>query len=209
MVMNYGRLPVDEQVAAFRAVLLHNPTLAEVLTRAAALGLPGWYLVAGCLYQTVWNIVTGQPPEAGILDYDLAYFDASDLSWQAEDAVIRAGHELFGDLPAPVQIRNQARVHLWYEQKFGVPCPPHESTEAAIDTFEATTACLGVRLKPGGRWLVYAPHGLADVFNLTVRPNPVLAPRHVYQAKTDRWQQQWPSLTVMPWPVQPGGAPRS
>jgi hypothetical protein len=22
--------------------------------------LPGWYLVAGCLYQTVWNIVTGQ-----------------------------------------------------------------------------------------------------------------------------------------------------
>ena len=146
MVMNYARLPVDEQVAAFQEVLLHNPTLAEVLTRAAVLGLPGWYLVAGCLYQTVWNIVTGQPPEAGILDYDLAYFDASDLSWQAEDAVIQAGHKLFGDLPAPVQIRNQARVHLWYEQKFGVPCPPHESTEAAIDTFEATTACLGERL---------------------------------------------------------------
>src|SRR5213082_2353623 len=107
--MNYRRLPIDEQVAAFREILLRNPTLAEVLTRAAALGLPGWYLVAGCLYQTVWNAMTGQPPEAGILDYDLAYFDASDLSWQAEDAVIQAGHRLFGDLPAPVQIRNQAR----------------------------------------------------------------------------------------------------
>jgi hypothetical protein len=34
-------------------------------------------------------------PEAGILDYDLAYFDASDLSWEAEDAVIRAGNEIF------------------------------------------------------------------------------------------------------------------
>jgi len=203
MVMNYGRLPVDEQVAAFREVLLRNSTLAEVLTRAAVLGLPGWYLVAGCLYQTVWNVVTGRPPEAGILDYDLAYFGASDFSRQAEDAVIQAGRKLFGDLPAPVQIRNQARVHLWYEQKFGVPCPPHESTEAAIDTFEATTACLGVRLLPGGRWRVYAPHGLADVFNLTVRPNPVLAPRHVYQAKTARWQRQWPSLTVLPWPAIP------
>ena len=32
------------------------------------------------------------------------------------------------------QIRNQARVHLWYEEKFGVGCPPHQSTEAAIDT---------------------------------------------------------------------------
>jgi uncharacterized protein len=207
MVMNYGRLPVDEQVAVFRAIVLRNPALAEVLTRAAALGLPDWYLVAGCLYQTVWNIVTGQPPEAGILDYDLAYFDASDLSWQAEDTVIHTGHQIFGDLPAPVQIRNQARVHLWYEQKFGVRCPPHESTEAAIDTFEATTACLGVRVEPGGRWRVYAPHGLSDVFNLTVRPNPVLAPRHVYQAKTDRWQQQWPSLTVLPWPARPGDAP--
>ena len=201
MVMNYGRLPVDEQVAAFREVLLENPTLAEVLTRAAMLRLPDWFVVAGCLYQTVWNVVTGRPAEAGILDYDLAYFDASDLSWHAEDAVIQAGHKLFSDLPAPVQIRNQARVHLWYEEKFGVPCPPHESTEAAIDTFEATTACLGVRVQPSGRWLVYAPHGLADVFNLTVRPNPVLAPRHVYQAKAARWQQQWPSLTVLPWPA--------
>ena len=203
--MNYGRLPVAGQVAAFRAVLLRNQTLTRVLARAADLGLPGWYLVAGCLYQTVWNVVTGRPPEAGILDYDLAYFDASDLSWRAEDAVIRAGQELFGDLPAPVQIRNQARVHLWYEEKFGVPCPPHESTEAAIDTFEATTACLGVRLRPGGRWLVYAPHGLGDVFGLVVRPNPVLAPRHVYQAKTARWRRQWPSLTVLPWPAGPGG----
>jgi len=172
------------------------------------MGLPGWYLVAGCLYQTVWNVVTGQPPEAGILDYDLAYCDDSDLSWDAEDAAIQAGHKIFGDLPAPVQIRNQARVHLWYEQKFGVPCPPHESTEAAIDTYEATTACLGVRTEPGGRWRIYAPHGLADVFNLVVRPNQVLATREIYQAKTARWQRQWPGLTVLPWPAgtEPAGA---
>ncbi len=205
--MNYGRLPLDEQLDAFRDVLLRNQTLAEVLTRAAVLALPGWYLVAGCLYQTVWNVVTDRPAQAGILDYDLAYYDASDLSWAGEDAVIQAGSRLFGDLPAPVQIRNQARVHLWYAQKFGAPCPPHDSTESAIDTFEATTACLGVRLEPGDRWRVYAPHGLGDVFNLVVRPNPVLAPRHVYQAKTTRWQREWPSLSVLPWPVPagPGG----
>ena len=170
--MGYGRLPVDEQLAGLRVLLTRNPTLVEVLTRAAVLALPDWYLVAGCLYQTVWNVVTGQPPEAGILDYDLAYFDSSDLSWHAEDAVIQEGCQLFGDLPAPVQIRNQARVHLWYERKFGVPCPPHDSAEAAIDTFEATTACLGLRLEPGAHWRIYAPHGLGDVFNLVARPNP-------------------------------------
>jgi uncharacterized protein len=202
--MQAGRLPIDEQVTQFQAALRRNPTLAGVLARAAVMALPGWYLVAGCLYQTVWNVVTGQPPESGILDYDLAYFDGSDLSWEAEGAVIRSGQKVFAGLPAPVQIRNQARVHLWYEQKFGLPCPPHSSTEAAIDTFEATTACLGVRLEPSGRWRIYAPHGLADVFNLVVRPNPVLAPRQVYQAKTARWQRQWPRLTVLPWPAAAG-----
>jgi hypothetical protein len=201
--MRAGQLPIDEQVAYFQAALHRNRTLTEVLARAAALDLPGWYLVAGCLYQTVWNVVTGQPAEAGILDYDLAYFNDSDLSWDAEDTVIRAGNTIFAGLTVPVQIRNQARVHLWYEQKFGVPCPPHASTEAAIDTFEATTACLGVRLQPGGRWRIYAPHDLSDVFNLVVRPNPELAPRYVYQAKTTRWRRQWPGLTVLPWPEQP------
>jgi uncharacterized protein len=201
--MRAGQLPIDEQVAHFRAALSRNSTLAEVLARAATMELPGWYLVAGCLYQTVWNVVTGQPAEAGILDYDLAYFDGSDLSWEAEDAVIRAGNEVFAGLAAPVQIRNQARVHLWYEPKFGVSCTPHKSAEAAIDTFETTTACLGVRLQPDGQWRIYAPHGLADVFNLVVRPNPVLAPRHVYEAKTARWRRQWPTLSVLPWPGQP------
>jgi len=206
--MRPGRLPLDEQLAHFHAAVSRNPTVTEVLARAATMRLPGWYLVAGCLYQTVWNVVTGQPPSTGILDYDLAYFDDSDVSWEAEDAVIRAGQRLFGDLPAPVQIRNQARVHLWYEQKFGIPCPPHESTEAAIDTFEATAACLGVRLEPSGHWRVYAPYGLADVFNLVVRPNPVLSPRGVYEAKTSRWRGQWPALTVLAWPP-PALAPGS
>lgn len=200
--MRAGQLPVDEQLAHLREVLHQNSALIDVLARATAMDLPGWYLVAGCIYQTVWNIVTGRPAQEGILDYDLAYFDDSDLSWEAEDQVIQAGSTVFAGLPVPVQIRNQARVHLWYEQKFAVPCPPHTSTEAAIDTYEATTACLGVRTESSGRWRIYAPHGLSDVYNLIVRPNPVLAPSHVYQAKTSRWRQQWPELTILPWPVR-------
>lgn len=188
---------VDGQLAAFRETLQRNEVLVDVLRGAAELDLPDWYLTAGCLFQTVWNVVTGRPAAEGIRDYDLFYFDDSDLGWDAEDAVIRAGARVFGDLP--VEIRNEARVHLWYADRFGVPCPPHTCTESAIDSFAATTCCLGVRVV-GDDWRVYAPHGFADVFDLVVRPNPVLAPREVYLAKTRRWQQQWPSLTVLPWP---------
>jgi hypothetical protein len=189
-----ARLPVTDQLEAFVAALRSNDVLVDVLERAAALDLPGWYLTSGCLFQTVWNVVTGRPPGEGIRDYDLFYFDDTDLSWEAEDAVIRSA-----GLPAVVEIRNEARVHLWYERHFGVPCPPYSSTEAAIDSFAATTCCLGVRVV-AGEWRVYAPHGFADVFNLVVRPNPVLAPRQVYETKTARWRGQWPSLTVLPWP---------
>ncbi|WP_371776471.1 nucleotidyltransferase family protein [Streptomyces sp. NBC_01438] len=196
-----GRLSLDEQLAALKAALSRNDVLLEVLDRTAALGLPGWYLTAGSLFQTVWNVATGRTPSYGIKDYDVFYFDDGDLSWEAEDAAIRAGREAFAELAAEVEIRNEARVHLWYEEKFGVPCAPHTSTESAIDCFAATTCCLGVRLEPGGGWRVYAPHGLSDVFNLVVRPNPVLAPREVYEAKSARWRQVWPELTVLDWPT--------
>lgn len=198
--MVIGRLALDEQLRALREVLSRNQVLTEVLSRTATLGLPGWYVTAGCLFQTVWNVVTDRPPTHGIRDYDVFYFDGGDLSWEAEDRVIEAGREVFAGLPAEVEIRNEARVHLWYEDKFGVPCPPHGSTEAAIDSFAATTCCLGIRLEPEGQWRVYAPHGLADVFNLVVRPNPVLAPRSVYETKAARWREQWPELTVLDWP---------
>src|SRR5690242_5991821 len=48
-----------------------NRTLLDVLERTATLDLPGWYLTGGCLFQTVWNVVTGRPPEHGIKDYDV------------------------------------------------------------------------------------------------------------------------------------------
>jgi hypothetical protein len=57
-----SRLPLDEQLSAFLEALSRNDVLTEVLSRSASLGLPGWYMTAGCLFQTVWNVVTGRPP---------------------------------------------------------------------------------------------------------------------------------------------------
>src|SRR5689334_15019841 len=145
-----GRLALDEQLVALKSALSRNSVLLEVLNRAAGLELPDWYVTAGCLLQTVWNVVTNRPATSGIKDYDVFYFDRGDLSWTAEDRVIEAARHVFADLPAEVEVRNEARVHLWYEQKFGTACPPYDSTEAAIDSFAATTCCLGVRLEEIG-----------------------------------------------------------
>ena len=182
----------------FLAIVLADPTVRAVLDRAPALGLPDWWLTAGVLFQTVWNALTGRPPGTGIRDADLFYFDP-DTSWAAEDAVIRRGATLFGDLPVPVEIRNEARVHLWYESRFGVPGRPFGNCADAVDAFAARCCSVAVTRGADGRARVYAPYGYDDLFGLVVRPNPRLAPRHVYEAKAERWKEHWPELTVLPW----------
>jgi hypothetical protein len=156
---------------------------------------------SGAVFQTVWNVVDGRAPATGIKDYDLFYFDAADLSWEAEDAVIRRAAALFADLGAEVEVRNEARVHLWYEDHFGVPADPFTSSRDAIDHFASTTCAYAVTRHDDGTLETYAPHGYEDLFAQRVRPNPVLAPRAVYETKAARWQKEWPGLTVEPWPL--------
>jgi hypothetical protein len=184
--------------ARFLDVVLADPTVTAVLERAPALAVEDLWLTAGVLFQAVWNELTGRPPGTGVRDADLFYFDA-DTSWDAEDAVIRRGAELFGDLPVPVEIRNEARVHLWYADRFGTPAAPFRDCADAIDVFAAVCCCYGVTVE-GDRPRVYAPYGYDDLFGLVVRPNPRSpAPRHVYEAKAARWTSVWPELTVLPW----------
>jgi uncharacterized protein len=101
-----------------------DPDLVQSLIAARELRLPQWRIVAGCLYQTVWNVLTNKPARTGINDYDLIYFDDTDLSWEAEDQVVKLVNARMCDLPAPVQVRNQARVHLWFKQRFGADYAP-------------------------------------------------------------------------------------
>jgi hypothetical protein len=89
---------------------------------------------------------------------------------------------------------------LWYEQRFGVPCPPYLRTADAIATFPNASSCFAIRRTALGALEVLAPFGFTDLFSMRTRPNPVLAPREIYEAKTKRWQSEWPTLTVLPWP---------
>lgn len=96
----------------FIDLALTNPSNAAILERLEELGTRDTWLVAGCLFQTVWNVLSGQPPAVHINDYDIFYFDGDDLSFEAEDRVIRRAVQLFRDIDAKVEVRNQARVHL-------------------------------------------------------------------------------------------------
>lgn len=180
----------------FLARILANPNNRAILARLPELNLPDCWLVSGALFQTVWNLMCGLPPAHGILDYDVFYFDP-DTSWEAEDRVIAKGRALFADLGVEVQLRNQARVHLWYAEKFGSSYPPLTCSRDGIDRFLMHCSQVGVQPDAPG-FKLYAPKGLDDIAAMLVRPNPVPNfHRARFLEKALRWQAVWPKLQIL------------
>ena len=189
----------EEQIEALRSIAHSSALLQTVLEKACGLNLPEWWVVSGALYNTVWNALTERQLNTGIKDVDPFYYDDSDLSYGAEDAIIRRGAEMFSGLPVPVEIRNQARVHLWYEHHFGTSYAPLRSSQEAIERFASKTHAVGVRLEPNGELCVYAPFGLDDLFSFRVTPNCAMNNRNTHETKGRRATSLWPEVILEPW----------
>ena len=173
--------------------VLANENNRAILDRWRELNLPDSWLVAGCLFQTVWNLRSGLPPESQIKDYDLFYFDDSDLSPEAEQLVQAHVDELFSDRSVVVEAKNQARVHLWYQEHFGYQYPRLTCTTDGIDRFLIPSTCVGVRPAHGG-YEIYAPNGLEPLYKGVLSPNPLVDHRDLFLAKSRSYRDRWPWL---------------
>ena len=182
----------------FTRTLAASPLLSPILASWEHIGLPDCWLVAGVLAQTVWNRAHGFDVAFGISDIDLVYHDADDLSEESEAGHSRRINSLFAGLGLPFDVKNEARVHLWYEDKFGYPIKPYKSAEAAIATFPTTATAVGLR-PSGDGFEVCAPLGLDDLLELTLRPNKIQITPAIYRAKIARWTALWPKLKVIDW----------
>lgn len=188
-------IPTDR----FIADALTNPVNVALLDRLPALGLDQVWLVAGCLYQAVWNTLAGRPPGENVKDYDIFYWD-EDTSWEAEDAVIRRGADLLADLGVEVEFKNQKRVPIWYPQRFGAPYAPVARAADGIGRFQVLCTCVG--LTPDRE--LRAPFGLEDLYAGRLAVNPSTPTPDLARAKMESYRARWPWLTV----VDDGGTER-
>lgn len=179
----------------FLSDILHNPYNRAILQAWPQLGLPDGWLVAGCLFQTVWNLQAGREPASGIKDYDIFYFDPSDLSAEAEEAVQKRVDAVLGPLGVPVEVKNQARVHLWYEEFFGFPYSKLASARDGIDRFLIPSTCVGVQPSAEGH-RVYVPNGLALLYAGELAPNPLVMHLPLFRAKAASYRSRWDWLQV-------------
>ena len=184
--------------------VLRCKALLCVMSAAEEMALPNWYLVAGALAQSVWNAALGRPLLDSIKDIDVVYFDSDDLSETTESDRETALADRLSHIGVRIDAKNQARVHLWYEKRFGYGLRPYRSTREAIATFPFTATSVGMT-REGGVLRVCAPFGLDDLFNLTVRANRSQITPETYAAKTKAVRERWPEVTILPWEAGGGG----
>ncbi|MCB9994668.1 MAG: nucleotidyltransferase family protein [Hyphomicrobiaceae bacterium] len=197
--LRYSGLDHESQRAALEAIIRQSRVHMDLLAGLRDLGLADWLLVSGIIYNFVWNVLTGRPAFHGVRDADVFYFDAADLSYEAEDRHIRQVERQFAGFPVPVELRNQARVHLWYGEKFGGAFAPLANSAEMLERFASKTHAVGLRLDADDRLEVVAPFGLDDMFSFRVVPNHRCANERAHTEKGRRALHNWPEIIFEPW----------
>jgi hypothetical protein len=170
------------------AIIAQDPVGMKQLRAVRSLGLPDWCIAAGFVRNRVWDRLHGIAPPRPSADIDVLYYDPSDLSNAPEQA-----HEarLGAIEPAPWQVRNQARMHVWKN------LPQHKSTADAMTYWLETVTAVGVRLDPDDSLIVVAPLGTEDLLGLQCRPTAFgRTQRADYEARiaSKRWRELWPKV---------------
>ncbi len=189
---------VKTQTELLFSILSKNELLYKVINEARDFRLEGYYIGAGCICQTVWNYQNGNDLMYGISDIDFVYYNASDISYNAENQIIETVKRQYSNLPVKIDVKNQARVHLWYRECYGYDINPYNSLESAVNSWPTTATAVGVRMV-GNELMVYAPFGLNDMFGQIIRPNKAQITETIYNKKCNRWQSKWQGLTIIPW----------
>jgi hypothetical protein len=169
------------------------PWLMTQLEAARAEELPDWFIGAGAIRDVVWDIRFGSGFDPTLIeDVDLVFFDPDDLSHEREVAVERR-------LGNGWDVKNQAAVHTWFEEKFGTPAGPLQSTTDGISTWPEFCTCVGVRLEHDGTLTVAAPHGLDDVLDGIWRTNAVRVTPDVVAERLRKKapHERWPGVRVI------------
>lgn len=159
--------------------------------------LPDGYVGGGVVRNVVWDYLHRFAKPSFVADVDVGYFDPVDMRPERDLAVEEA---LKRKLPGvPWDVKNQAGVHLWYEERFGHSIEPYKSAEDAISTFPEYATSVGIRVNGDERLEVIAPLGLDDLFNMTVRRNPCQVTLEIFRRRIaeKKYNERWPEVRIV------------
>lgn len=180
-------------------LVLGSDWLVNLLRIVAAADLLDCWIGAGAVRDLVWDVRFGSGFDpADIEDVDVVFFDLDDLGAEKEHDIERR----LGELEPSINwdVKNQARVHLWFEARFGHPAEPLTSTTDGVSTWPETATAVAVRMRNDGQLEIAAPFGLDDLLDGVWRGNFVRVTESEYRARLERKQprRRWPGVVVLP-----------
>ena len=97
----------------------------------------------------------------------------------------------------PWEAKNQASVHLWYQQRFGYPVEPLRSAVDGVATWPETATAVAVRLDDD-RFQIAAACGLQDLLQGVCRRNPrrVSVEWYHHRIHTKQVAARWPKVRI-------------
>ena len=191
---------LNEQLLVLESILNKSKKIKEILSVLEQYSkenqdFKNYYLAAGCINQTIFNYYHNYDLDYGIGDYDIVYYD-EDTSYEKEDIIIKDLKERLKHLDLKFDIKNEKRVHIWYNEKYKTNRKEYELVEDAISKWGTTITCLGVRME-NNKLIVCAPYGLNDLFNLILRPVKIDFTKEDYEKKVTKWTSKWELLKVI------------
>ncbi len=180
-------------------IIHRNKYICEAIELTKKYKRQSLYVSSGAIAQTVWNAIFNNQPEYGIDDIDIVYFNNTDLTENNEIETYKEIRKYLSDVPIKVDVKNQARVHCWYEEKFGYAISPVLSIEDSIGRFPTTSTAIGIHYETKNEYNIIIPFGTDDLFSGIIRANKKQITKEIYEEKAQKWKKKWPGLRIIDW----------
>lgn len=184
-------LKTEKEIANF---IQNDDFMLRALMVAKSANLPNWFVGAGFVRSTVWDIQSGFELKYDYKDLDLAYFDAEHVS-EGDDELLSG--KLNSLLDANWEVVNQAYAHKYND------VPKYTSAIDGLAHWVETATCIAATLDSHDRVQIVAPWGVKDLLNMKLRLVPYFESKPYYQklfmerVKSKCWLERWPNLELI------------
>lgn len=178
-----------------KSLIQEDKWMMDILKVAHQLELPDWWICAGFVRSKIWDTLHGYIERTPLADIDVIYFDPNKKEESEEK---KWEDQLQCLLPnIPWSVKNQARMHKINN------LPPYISSVDGIANFPETVTAIGVKLDEQNEIVLVAPHGIADILQMSVNPVPRFATNkdllEVYEQRIQNknWLTIWPNVRIV------------
>lgn len=184
-------LNTKQDIADF---IQHDDYMMQALKVAKTCNLPNWFIGAGFVRDTIWNIQHGITLDYKYKDLDLGYFDHTNMSEKSDIALSFSLKEKFD---VNWEIVNQAYAHKYNNVE------PYKSATDGLAHWVKTATCVAATLDKNDNVKIIAPWGVDDLLNLKLRIAPCHTGNKFYETlflervKNKQWLERWPKLELI------------